>query len=99
MPTALIALDFDPLLHLVAGLVVRWEAVAIAAVIVAALVVAGLMARRASLRNDDLIFIAVGVVPGAVIGGRSFLPGGGITLGGDSGTNAMQVYRPTMTCQ
>ena len=70
MPTALIALDFDPLLHLVGGLVVRWEAVAIAAVIIAALVVAGLMARRASLRADDLIFIAVGVVPGAVIGGR-----------------------------
>ena len=54
MPTALIALDFDPLLHLVGGLVVRWEAVAIAAVIVAALIVAGLMARRASLRADDL---------------------------------------------
>jgi prolipoprotein diacylglyceryltransferase len=70
VPTALIALDFDPLLHLVAGLVVRWEAVAIAAVIIAALIVAGLMARRASLRADDLIFIAVGVVPGAVIGGR-----------------------------
>lgn len=70
MPTALIALDFDPLLHLVGGLVVRWEAVAIAAVIIAALVVGGLMARRASLRADDLIFIAVGVVPGAVIGGR-----------------------------
>jgi len=70
VPTALIALDFDPLLHLVAGLVVRWEAVAIAAVIIAALIVAGLMARRASLRADDLIFIAIGVVPGAVIGGR-----------------------------
>ncbi len=70
VPTALIALDFDPLLHLVAGLVVRWEAVAIAAVIIAALIVAGLMARRASLRADDLLFIAVGVVPGAVIGGR-----------------------------
>jgi prolipoprotein diacylglyceryltransferase len=70
VPTALIALDFDPLLHLVGGLVVRWEAVAIAAVIIAALIVAGLMARRASLRADDLIFIAVGVVPGAVIGGR-----------------------------
>jgi len=70
VPTALIALDFDPLLHLVAGLVVRWEAVAIAAVIIAALIVAGLMSRRASLRPDDLLFIAVGVVPGAVIGGR-----------------------------
>ena len=70
VPIALIALDFDPLLHLAAGLVVRWEAVAIAAVLIAALIVAGLMARRASLRADDLLFIAVGVVPGAVIGGR-----------------------------
>jgi hypothetical protein len=35
----------------------------------------------------------------AVIGGRIFLPGGGITLGGNSGTNAMQVYRPTMRCE
>ena len=34
----------------------------------------------------------------AVIGGRIFLPGGGITLGGNSGTNAMQVYRTTMRC-
>ena len=35
----------------------------------------------------------------AVIEGRIFLPGGGITLGGNSGTNAMQVYRPTMKCE
>jgi phosphatidylglycerol:prolipoprotein diacylglycerol transferase len=70
VPIALIALDFDPLLHLMAGLVVRWEAVAIAAVVIAALVTAGLMARRAALRADDLLFIAVGVVPGAVLGGR-----------------------------
>jgi prolipoprotein diacylglyceryltransferase len=70
VPTALITFDFDPLLHLVGGLVVRWQAVAIAGVLVAALIVAGLMARRAGLRSDDLLFIAVGVVPGAVVGGR-----------------------------
>ena len=35
----------------------------------------------------------------AVINGRIFLPGGGITLGGNSGTNAMQIYRPTMRCE
>jgi N-acetylneuraminic acid mutarotase len=35
----------------------------------------------------------------AVIGGLIFLPGGGITLGGNTGTNAMQVYRPTMRCE
>ncbi|MEA3015631.1 MAG: hypothetical protein QOI38_353 [Sphingomonadales bacterium] len=39
-----------------------------------------------------------GLKGSAVIGGRIFLPGGGITLGGNSGTNAMQVYRPTMRC-
>ena len=70
VPIALIALDFDPLLRLAGGLVVRWQAVALAAVVVAALVAAGLMARRARLRADDLLFIAIGVVPGAVLGGR-----------------------------
>jgi hypothetical protein len=40
-----------------------------------------------------------GLKGSAVIGGRIFLPGGGITLGGNSGTNAMQVYRPTMRCE
>jgi hypothetical protein len=34
-----------------------------------------------------------------VIGGRIFLPGGAITLGGNTGTNAQQVYRPTMRCE
>ena len=40
-----------------------------------------------------------GLKGSAVIGGRIFLPGGGITLGGNSGTNAMQVYRPAMRCE
>jgi N-acetylneuraminic acid mutarotase len=40
-----------------------------------------------------------GLKGSAVIGGRIFLPGGGITLGGNSGTNAMQIYRPTMRCE
>ena len=39
-----------------------------------------------------------GLKGSAVIGGRIFLPGGGITLGGNSGTNAMQVYQPTTRC-
>ncbi len=34
----------------------------------------------------------------AAIVGRIFLPGGGITLGLNTATNAMQVYRPTMSC-
>ena len=70
MPIAVITFDFDPLLRLAEGLVVRWQTVALAVVIAAALITAGLMARRADLRPDDLLFIAVGIVPGAVIGGR-----------------------------
>lgn len=50
-------------------------------------------------RLPDLPIAVHGLNGSAVIGGRIFLPGGGITLGGNSGTNAMQVNRPTMTCQ
>lgn len=70
MPIAVIAFDFDPLLRLAEGLVVRWQTVALAAVIATALILAGVIARRDGLRADDLLFIAVGTVPGAVIGGR-----------------------------
>lgn len=70
MPIAVIAFDFDPLLHLAEGLVVRWQTVALAVVIAAALIAAGWTSRRIGLRADDLLLIAVGVVPGAVIGGR-----------------------------
>jgi N-acetylneuraminic acid mutarotase len=49
-------------------------------------------------RLPDLPIAVHGLKGSAVIGGRIFLPGGGITLGGNSGTNAMQVYRPTMRC-
>jgi prolipoprotein diacylglyceryltransferase len=70
VPIAVIAFDFDPLLRLAEGLVVRWQTVALAVVIAAALISAGLSARRVGLRPDDLLIIAVGIVPGAVIGGR-----------------------------
>ena len=69
MPTAVLAFDFDPLLHLGDG-AVRWETVAIAGAIFASLVVAGLAARAARLRVDDLLFVVLGLVPGAVVGGR-----------------------------
>ncbi|MDO1558888.1 kelch repeat-containing protein [Brevundimonas sp. 2R-24] len=39
-----------------------------------------------------------GLKGSAVIGGRILLPGGAVTIGGNTGTNAMQVYRPTMRC-
>ena len=69
VPTAVIAFDFDPLLRLGDG-VVRWETVAIAASLFAALAIAGVAARGASLRPDDLLFVVLGIVPGAVLGGR-----------------------------
>ncbi|MEA2549029.1 MAG: Prolipoprotein diacylglyceryl transferase [Chloroflexota bacterium] len=69
MPTAVLAFDFDPLLHLGDG-AVRWETVAIAGAIFTTLVVAGLAARAAGLRVDDLLFVVLGLVPGAVVGGR-----------------------------
>lgn len=50
-------------------------------------------------RLPDLPIAVHGLKGSAVIGDRIFLPGGGITLGGNSGTNAMQVYRPTMRCE
>ena len=69
VPTAVIAFDFDPFLHLGDG-VVRWETLGIAAAIFVALILAGIGARTMELRTDDLLFVVLGIVPGAVIGGR-----------------------------
>jgi prolipoprotein diacylglyceryltransferase len=70
VPIAVIVFDFDPYVQLFGDLTVRWGSLALTGVIVLALVIAGLLARRAGLRADDVAFIAVGIVPGAVIGGR-----------------------------
>ena len=70
MPTASIVFEFDPLLRLSDGIVVRWQTVALIVVIASGLILAGLIARREGLRSDDLLFIAVATVPGAVVGGR-----------------------------
>jgi phosphatidylglycerol:prolipoprotein diacylglycerol transferase len=70
VPIAVITFDFDPLLRLADGLVVRWQAVALVFVVAAGLGIAALIARREGLRADDLLFIAVAAVPGAVVGGR-----------------------------
>ena len=69
VPAAVIAFDFDPLFR-VGDAAVRWETIGIAVSIFAALVVAGLLARNHGLRSDDLLFVVLGVVPGAVVGGR-----------------------------
>lgn len=65
----MIAFDFDPFLHVGDG-VVRWETLGVAAAIFAALILAGVGARAMDLRADDLLFVVLGIVPGAVVGGR-----------------------------
>jgi prolipoprotein diacylglyceryltransferase len=70
VPIAVLTFQFDPTAHLFGDLTVRWGELALAGVIVVALILAGVSARRGGLRPDDVAFVAVGVVPGAVIGGR-----------------------------
>lgn len=69
---AVIVLRFEPYIQ-VAGLNVPWRAVAIALAVLLALAFAAFLARRfAELRLDDMLYLVVGAVPGAVIGGRLF---------------------------
>jgi prolipoprotein diacylglyceryltransferase len=70
VPPALIVFEFDPLLRLMDGVAVRWETIALAVVLAAGLAAAGVAARRGGLRADDLLYIAIGAVPGAVVAGR-----------------------------
>jgi prolipoprotein diacylglyceryltransferase len=66
---AVITFDFDPYLHLGDG-ALRWETLGIAAAIFFAILLAGIGARTMGLRADDLLFVVLGIVPGAVVGGR-----------------------------
>ena len=70
VPIAVITFDFDPTVQLLGDLTVRWGSIALVGVLIGALVVAGLMARAGDLRPDDVAFVAVGIVPGAVVGAR-----------------------------
>jgi prolipoprotein diacylglyceryltransferase len=70
VPIAVIAFDFDPLIRIADGLTVRWQTIALATVVALCLTTAGVLARRSGLRPDDLLFIVIGAVPGAVVGGR-----------------------------
>jgi phosphatidylglycerol:prolipoprotein diacylglycerol transferase len=80
VPLALISIAFDPVLRLSDTSSVRYETIALAFVLLLGLLVAARIASRtpagnpddpsARLRLDDLVFISVGAVPGAVIGGR-----------------------------
>ena len=40
-----------------------------------------------------------GVTGGAFVDGIIYMPGGGISSGGSSGTTMHQVYRPDMRCE
>ncbi len=73
---ATIRLDFDPTVRLL-GTSVRLETLALAGAVLFALLVAAIGAGRMwagtdgkHLRRDDLLLIALGAVPGAVVGGR-----------------------------
>ena len=70
MPIAVIAFDFDPLVHLGSSFTVRWQTLALAVVVFVCLATTATLARRAKLRADDLLYIAIGVAPGAIVAGR-----------------------------
>ena len=93
MPIATITFTFDPLLHLTDALVVRWMTVALAAVLAGALVAAAVAARRGALRADDLLYIAIGTVPGAVVGGRI---GYGLAHSGTFGGDVVRLLDPAV---
>jgi phosphatidylglycerol:prolipoprotein diacylglycerol transferase len=85
VPLATIAFDFDPIVRL-GDNGVRLETLGLTAAVCVAIVLAALLAGRtapdhprtpawarsedAHLRRDDLLFIVLGIVPGAVVGGR-----------------------------
>ncbi len=77
---AVIVLDFDPIVR-AAGFVVRVDTLVAAGGILIALIVGGLLARSTPvpdepelfgrrLRLDDLLFVTLAAIPGALVGGR-----------------------------
>lgn len=80
VPIAAITLGFDPVLRLSETASVRYETIAVAIVVFLGLVLAARIASQTparlpfvpapGLRVDDLAFIAIGSVPGAIVGGR-----------------------------
>jgi phosphatidylglycerol---prolipoprotein diacylglyceryl transferase len=69
VPIAVVTFQFDPYAHPF-DVAILWGTIALIAVFVATLVSAGVLARADDLRADDVLFIAIGTVPGAVVGGR-----------------------------
>ena len=80
MPLAVITIALDPVLRLSDTSSVRYETIALAIVILLGLAAAAWIGSRTpaagpdddgpGLRIDDLVFICVGAVPGAILGGR-----------------------------
>ncbi|HEY2916763.1 MAG TPA: prolipoprotein diacylglyceryl transferase family protein [Candidatus Limnocylindrales bacterium] len=80
MPVGVITFDFDPVVKLGDSASVRLETLALAVVLFLGLLLAAAVARRTpapgsaepagTLRADDLVFIVIGAVPGALLGGR-----------------------------
>lgn len=80
MPLAVIEFTLDPVLRLSDTSSVRYETIGLAVVILLGLLVAARIASQTpsvvpydpapGLRLDDLVFIVVGAVPGAIVGGR-----------------------------
>ena len=74
----MITIAIDPVLQLSDTSSVRYETVAVGIVLLLGLIAAAWIATRTpagaaggpGLRLDDLVFIAVGAVPGAIVGGR-----------------------------
>lgn len=70
VPIAVIAFDFDPLVHIGSSLTIRWQTLALALVVFLCIATAGVLARRERLRADDLLYIVIGAAPGAIVAGR-----------------------------
>ena len=70
MTSAVIELRFDPFMRM-DGVTVEWRSVALTLVILAALGLFIMAARRIRLASlEDLVYVVLGTVPGAVVGGR-----------------------------
>jgi prolipoprotein diacylglyceryltransferase len=70
--TAVAELSFDPLVS-VGGITMRWDALALVGVLIVAIGVWVLRLHESlgpALRLDDVCFVLLGAIPGAVVGGR-----------------------------
>ncbi len=69
---AVVELSFDPLVS-VGGITIRWDALALVGVLIVAIGVWVLRLHESlspELRFDDVCFVLLGAIPGAVVGGR-----------------------------